>query len=243
MRSKRQREYIRGWVILAACTVLVALALPNAKYATYGEPERQHEDFIVETETEAEMGVFRREAMVVDRLEEEPEVTTVPETETEPEPTTEEPTFHEPEPRTLVETEPYFPLYMVDGDFLDEELQRFAYMTLQAAGIEWWMPYFMLTAYQESSFKVHDITDGLDYGLLQYRITYWEERAARYGFAGADIFDTKVQIQIYVRQTADRLASGCSVAETISRHKTSDHGSYDDIYVRQVMDHELTQIR
>lgn len=243
MRSKIQREQIKGWVILAACTVMVAMALPGTKFAAFGEPETQHEDFIVETEEEPGMGTIRREAVVVDRAKEEPKVTTAPEPETEPEPTTEEPTFDEPEPRTLVETEPYFPLYMVDGDFLDEELQRFAYVTLQDAGIEWWMPYFMLTAYQESSFKIHDITDGLDYGLLQYRITYWADRAERYGFAGADIFDAKVQIQIYVKQTADRLASGCSVSETISRHKTSDHGSYDDIYVRQVMDHELTQIR
>ena len=83
----------------------------------------------------------------------------------------------------------------------------------------------------------------MDYGLLQYRITYWEERAARYGYPGADIFNPYVQIYIYVRQTAERIRKGLSVADVISRHKTSDWGAYDQEYVNQVLGHDIIRIR
>lgn len=235
MRSKRDHEFKRGCVILAVATILTALALPNTKFATFGEVESQHEDFIAETETEAETRQIRREKVIVEYTESEQsaEVTETA-TETEPEIQTE---------ATTKAPAATHPIYSVDGDILDLDLQRFAWEELKSKGIEWWMPYLMLTAYQESSFNIYDITDGLDYGLLQYRITFWDERAERYGYAGADIFNPYVQIYIYVRQTAARINAGLSVSETISRHKTSDHvTAIDWEYVEQVMGHEITQV-
>ena len=158
--------------------------------------------------------------------------------EPEPEPETEPETTTAPEP-----TEAYYPIYKVDGDVLDHDLQRFMYEELNSQGIGWWMEYAILTAYQESGFDIYDITNGVDMGLLQYRITYWEERAERYGYPDADIFNPYVQIYIYVRQTAERIRKGFSVEEVISKHKQSDWGPYDQEYVNQVMDHELEQIR
>ena len=149
----------------------------------------------------------------------------------------------EDEVETVPETASYFPIYSVDGDVLDHDLQRFMWEELNSQGIGWWMEYAMLTAYQESGFDVYDITNGKDYGLLQYRITYWEERAARYGYPGADIFNAYVQIYIYVRQTAERLRQGLSVADVISRHKQSDWGTFDQEYVNQVLGHDIEQIR
>ena len=73
-------------------------------------------------------------------------------------------------------------------------------------------------------------------GILQYRITYWPAVCKEHGFPeDTSIFDWKTQIRIYTQDMARRLASGLSIEETISRHKTSDYGSYDAVYVEQVM--------
>lgn len=235
------------WGLLLACIIAVVITFSSVDNEAFYGPETQHEDFIEETETEPEKRQIRREA--VDLTAVEPEtftelvelpLETIPETTPEPEtePETVQETTTAPEP-----TEAYFPIYTVDGETLDHDLQRFMYEELKSQGIEWWMEYAVLTAYQESGFDVYDITDGIDYGLLQYRITYWPERSARYGYPDADIFNPYVQIYIYVRQTAERLRSGLSISDTISRHKQSDWGPYDQEYVNQVMGHELEQIR
>lgn len=237
----------RYWLTLMFFTVVVGLMVPSPKYRTFGEPETQHEDFIEETETEPEKGQFRGHAVVLEAIEPETEAELI-ELPTETIPETIPETLPETEPETVREQETTeapeeFPIYMVDGDVLDYDLQRFMWKELNSQGIGWWMEYAILTAYQESGFKIYDITDGIDYGLLQYRITYWSERAARYGYPDADIFNPYVQIYIYVRQTAERIRSGCSIEEVISRHKQSDWGPFDAEYVSQVMDHELTRIR
>lgn len=244
------RDLRKCWIILFVAAVLVALMLPGTKFASFGEVETQHEDFIVETETEAELGQIRGQAAaeewpgkvtekvtdkVTDKVTNKETQIAMTEisVETDNEPET------EPEPTEAAEE---FPIYVVDGDVLDLDLQRFMYEELKSKGIEDWMPYAMLTAYQESSFNVYDVTNGLDYGLLQYRITYWEERSARYGYPGADIFNPYVQIYIYVRQTAERLSQGFSISEVISKHKQSDHGPYDQEYVNQVLGHVIQRI-
>ena len=235
----------RHFMTIFFFAVVVCLMIPSREKWPYGEPETQHEDFIEETETEPEKWQIWREA--VDLTAAEPETftelvelppETIPETETEPE------TVPETEPETtVVSTTEYFPIYKVDGDVLDHDLQRFMYEELNSQGIGWWMEYAILTAYQESGFNIYDITNGVDMGLLQYRITYWEERAERYGYPDADIFNPYVQIYIYVRQTAERIRKGFSVEEVISKHKQSDWGPYDQEYVNQVMGHELERIR
>ena len=235
----------RHWALLGGCVLAVAITLANTydpKYSGYPEVETQHVVFYPEESTEPEKAVFEAQEAIVEVDVTEPETVeefaTVQElvvrakaSEVEPE--------TEPEPETE-----YFPIYEVDGERMDLDLQRFLYEELKSQGIEWWMPYAILTCYQESGFDIYDITNGVDMGLLQYRVTYWDERAARYGYPGADIFNPYVQIYIYVRQTAERLNSGCSIESAISRHKTSDHvTALDYTYISQVMGHYITQIR
>ena len=106
---------------------------------------------------------------------------------------------------------------------------------LKANNIEWWLPYMIAQCFQESMFRV-DVENGLDKGLLQYRITYWSAVCVEHGYpADTSIFDWRTQIAIYTMDTARRLHSGLSIEETISRHKTSDFGSYDALYVSHVM--------
>ena len=94
---------------------------------------------------------------------------------------------------------------------------------LEAAGIGWWYPYACAQITQESHWNVWAVSaDGLDYGLLQYRLkspdgtrVYWTEPES--------IFDVNAQIRKYVQQVSARIAAGLSVEEIISRHFTSDY--------------------
>ena len=164
---------------------------------------------------------------------------------TEPVPTTAPPP---PPPATVAETHPpetmappttappvettaapvsATPVYSVNGDVLDESLQAFLYAELSKHGIEWWMPYALATAYQESRFNPSAVNpNGLDKGLFQYRSTY---------YPGSNIFDPREQIVIYCQQTANRLHSGCGIEDTISRHIASDYGAYNAGYVALVL--------
>ena len=119
-----------------------------------------------------------------------------------------------------------------------EEIVTFLYETMKAAGIEQMMRFGMAQIFQESRFTItaENQQNHLDMGILQYRITYWSAVCKEHGFPeDTSIFDWQTQIRIYTQDMARRLASGLSVEETISRHKTSDYGSYDAVYVEQVM--------
>ena len=121
-------------------------------------------------------------------------------------------------------------LFQIDGRVLRPELQTYLRHRLSEQGIEWFMPYALMIAYQESHFDIYaENRNGLDKGLFQYRITY---------YTGNNIFDPYEQIDIFVRQMAHRAEIGCDVYEMISRHNVSDYGSYNEVYVSQVMQHE-----
>ena len=123
------------------------------------------------------------------------------------------------------------PIYSVFGSVLDEGVQAFLYNELSKYGLEWFMPYAVLIAYQESRFDFYAVNqhNGLDMGLFQYRITY---------YPGSNIFDPYEQCVIFCRQTANRASSGCQLMELISRHNTSDYSPYNQQYVNEVMQHE-----
>lgn len=119
------------------------------------------------------------------------------------------------------------PLYSVNGAVMPEEIQAHLYNALAAGGIGWFMPYAVMIAYQESRFNTAaENRNGLDKGLFQYRVTYWS-----YG----DIYSPYDQINIFVQQMVNRAAAGCTISDMISRHKQSDWGTYDQVYVDQVM--------
>lgn len=130
------------------------------------------------------------------------------------------------------------PVYSVNGAVLDESIQAFLYLELAKYGIEWFMPYAIMIAYQESQFNPTIINqqNGIDMGLFQFRIYY---------YPGQNIFDPYEQITIFCSLMANRANIGCSVNEMISRHNTSDYGSYNPQYVAEVMQHQggLCRIR
>lgn len=123
--------------------------------------------------------------------------------------------------------------------FCGNEYECELYARLIAHGIEWWYPYGRAQMFQESGIGGNPYAEnpnGLDKGILQYRITYWSAVCVQHGYpADTSIFDWQAQIAIYTADTARRLRSGCSIEDTISRHKQSDYGAYDAVYVEQVM--------
>ena len=126
--------------------------------------------------------------------------------------------------------------YKIAGDLIPEEIQLALFEALQAEGIEEWFTGGLAEIYQESHGNPWaENPNGLDKGLLQYRITYWPATAAANGEAGADIFDWRAQLRVYARQTARRINAGLSTDEIISRHKTSDEcPALDWTYIQQV---------
>lgn len=127
-------------------------------------------------------------------------------------------------------------LYMIAGDVIPEEIQTELRNALAAEGIEEWFSGALAQVYQESHGNPYaENPNGLDKGLLQYRITYWPATAAAYGEPGADIFDWRAQVRVYARQAAARINAGLSADEVISRHKTSDDcPALDPAYIQQV---------
>lgn len=118
---------------------------------------------------------------------------------------------------------------IICGHVLREDINRYLQDKLIENDIEYWYQYALAQCFQESSFNDHaEARNGLDKGLFQYRITYWD-------FTRGDIFDYHAQIDRYVEEVRRRRSAGCSIWETISRHKTSDYGLYDETYVNQVM--------
>lgn len=129
-------------------------------------------------------------------------------------------------------TEIVLPCYAVDGCVLNPELQAYLYQRLADHNIEWFMPYAVLIAYQESRFDCTAVNshNGIDCGLFQFRLPY---------YTGQDIFNPYEQIDIFCEQMANRANAGCDVYEMISRHNVSDWGAYNHEYVSTVLSHEM----
>lgn len=135
------------------------------------------------------------------------------------------------EERAEVETDDESPNrdYTVAGVKCPEEIADYLYFELEKHGIaDQWYHIALCQMFQESHFDpMAQNPNGKDKGILQYRIDFWD-------WSRGDIFDWRAQISLYAEQTARRLASGCSIWETVSRHNTSDWGSYNQEYVDQV---------
>ena len=112
------------------------------------------------------------------------------------------------------------PLYSVNGSVLDPELQEYLYKRLSERGISHWMPIALAQAYQECSFDIYQVTNGLDCGLFQYRNLYWDEWCDRAGVAHSDIFDPYRQIDVYTTMVAKWIQDGCTESVVISNHNS-----------------------
>ena len=112
---------------------------------------------------------------------------------------------------------PEIPIYRIAGEDVDEDLQFALYEALAAEGIEYWYEGALAQMFQESHGKRYaENPNGLDKGVMQFRITYWN-------WSDGDIFDVNAQFRRYAREMASRFGTGLSVDEAISRHKTSDY--------------------
>lgn len=121
------------------------------------------------------------------------------------------------------------PIYRIAGDLIPEEIQRALYEALEANGIEYWYEGALCQMFQESHGQVYaENPNGLDKGLYQFRISYWD-------WSTGDIFDVDAQLSRYASEMAARFNAGLSTNEAISRHKTSDYcTSVDWLYVEHV---------
>jgi len=143
---------------------------------------------------------------------------------------------YEPETEAAAPEEPDEPkIYTIGGGLIDPEIQRKLYRALEAEGIGYWYTGALAQMWQESQGRPEVINpnNGLDCGLYQYRITYWNEPA--------DIFSVDAQIRKYAKDMAARFNAGLTADEAISRHNTSDFVT--DInwtYVQQVRQHLAT---
>lgn len=73
--------------------------------------------------------------------------------------------------------------YTVNGASLDYGLQEWALECLTNYGHPEYFPFFLAQMYQESSYDIYQVTDGLDYGVCQLRITshgWFKQMSGRY---------------------------------------------------------------
>lgn len=126
-------------------------------------------------------------------------------------------------------------VWYVNGEMVDQTISNALEDALERHGVGYWIEGALAQCYQESHMQQYAVSkDGKDHGILQYRAQYWYETSRQYGHDGADIYDISVQFDIYAAQMAKRFGSGMSVADAVSRHKTSDWGGYDEAYWNQV---------
>lgn len=230
MRKQKQIEAMVMSIVIIVAAVLVTLFVIKCVQMKKEEIQRALQG---ESETEADATQPETEetaAEVQDEIlpEADPEEDVPEAGEDQP---VNGPEDVEPEP----ETEAAAPVRDTLG--CPEEILIELRARLTAYGIEWWEPYALAQMFQESRFGIYvENRNGLDKGLIQYRVTYWSAMCSQHGIDPAtSIFDWRAQLNIYVQDTARRLGSGCSVQETISRHNTSDWGQYNPTYVQQVL--------
>ena len=237
---KLYEKIILTTLLIGATIAIIAVASHDAKAKTGAFAQTQDVYPVTNailTQKKAENG---RAAAELDKMtEQETNAPEMAEIEAETEPTEPETETQPDEELHILETKAPADyndgvyrgdIYQIAGIELDPEIGDFLVAELDKYGItDQWLHIALATMFQESRFDpLARNKNGLDMGILQYRVTYWD-------WSRGDIFDWRAQIQLYCEQTARRLASGCSIWETISRHNTSDWGTYNAEYVAQVM--------
>lgn len=119
------------------------------------------------------------------------------------------------------------------------EWQKALYNELSNRGIAWYWKYAFCQVFQESRWNQY-ADNGRDKGITQQKAVYWYGRAARYGAAGADIWDVYAQFKVYAGMMAEylRVAKG-DVGWSLSYYFYG-NGQRADKYVADVMSHLST---
>ena len=125
--------------------------------------------------------------------------------------------------------------YSVDGHFLGQDLERYLYEQLSARHIDWMYPTALCQIYQESRFNPWaQNKNGLDFGLCQFRVTYFASFAQKSGLVTYDIWNPVDQIYVYAWLMAEYIKQEGSVEGALSRYYTGTPGAYCYTYVRDV---------
>lgn len=216
--TRYERKIYSFGVVIAAILIIAIVAVLTegcgAETAVYAAPMVNVEDF-TEVATEAPKKAEIREQEASDEPETE-EQDRCDKIGTDHE---EDRTDTESELRTTeASVEADLPvLYRIAGEEIQEELQIKLYQYLSDAGIDYWYTGALAQMFQESHCHQYaENPNGLDKGIYQYRITYWN-------WNDGDIFDVDAQLQRYASEMSARFNAGLSVDEAISRHKTSDY--------------------
>lgn len=125
--------------------------------------------------------------------------------------------------------------YSVNNCILDKDLQDYLRYCLRWQGIEWFMPISMAQIFQESKFDVNALNpNGLDMGLCQFRITYFDYYAKQAGMVTYDIWNPFDALYVYADLTARNLKEYGSIEKALSAYYTGGAG-YSEEYVNDVM--------
>ena len=194
---------LRNKTVMTICSIgmiplvaMIIITLCGAEFEAYAAPVAQIEDFIEETVKEPEIGQIRDSAMPCD----DPDA------------------FARWLETYEAESELEIPIYRIAGELIDPDIQRMIYKALEAENLTDWYTGALAQCFQESHGDRFAINphNGLDMGLFQYRVTYWD-------WDLGDIFDAETQCKLYAKQMAERFGNGLTVDQAISRHKTSDY--------------------
>lgn len=205
---------LRNKTVMTICSIgmiplvaMIIITLCGAEFEAYAAPVAQIEDFTEETAKEPEIGQIRDSAMPCDDPEAFAEW------------------YEEYQRRSntsnvleSLEEEPDIPIYRIAGELIDPDIQRTIYKALEAENLTDWYTGALAQCFQESHGDRFAINphNGLDMGLFQYRVTFWN-------WDLGDIFDAETQCKLYAKQMAERFGNGLTVDQAISRHKTSDY--------------------
>lgn len=230
MTREERKIYQFGVIVAAAFIIAAVIVLTASKNVAYAAPTVADEEIMAESTAAAETadldansGMPCVDSESFRRWCETYEPETVKEERTDSSGADDEGDGTEPEASWLSETrtgevESSVPtLYKIAGQEIDEGIQIKLYQHLQEAGIEYWYEGALCQMFQESHGQVYaENPNGLDKGLYQFRITYWN-------WSDGDIFDVDAQLSRYAPEMAARFNAGLSTEEAISRHNTSDY--------------------
>ena len=128
------------------------------------------------------------------------------------------------------------PIYRVDGELLNPDLQRYAYETLESMGISWYYPTFLCQIYQESGFRQSAVSPQGDYGLCQLKGIYHDSIKEAAGIPWADLVaDPYANIYAGAYLMSSFLEESGDLYTAISAYNTGFVTIYNPEYVNQVM--------
>ena len=135
-----------------------------------------------------------------------------------------------------------YPVYSVGGIRLGEALEQYLYNQLAARGKGYFYPIALCQLFQESRFNPNAVSpSGLDFGLAQIRITYWDHFARESGLVEYDILNPIDNLYVYAYLMCKYLdETSDDIPMSLSLYYSVYGGQYAAHYVDAVMNHKHT---